>query len=97
MPEARMTSPPSDFKSRHLHVLDKARELAAQVRQTAERVHEQAVESHRLTEIARKPCKRGRELSKSGREGARSVNGSVRWSLETALQAERRLAGKDEC
>jgi hypothetical protein len=96
MPEVPMTSLPPDFKSPHRHVLDKARELAAQVRETAERVHNAAVESHRLTEIARKQCERGRELSKSGREEARAVTGSVQWSIETALQAERRLSGKDE-
>lgn len=91
-----MTSLPPDSKSPHLHVLDKARELAAQVRETAERVHKEAVESHRLTEIARRHCERGRELSKSGREKARAVAGSLQWNIETTLQAERCLSGKDE-
>ena len=91
-----MAVPPRDLKPQHLQVLDRARELAEQVRKTAERVHEQAKESHRLTEIARRHCERGRELSKLGRDEARAVQGSIQWSIETALQAGRRLSGKDE-
>lgn len=77
-------------------VLDKARELAKAVRETAERVHQQALETHRLTEIARQQSERGRQLSKLGREESRAVEHSIKWSLDTAYKAERRLSRKDE-
>lgn len=79
--------------ARH-RVLQKARELAEQVRATAERVHEQAVEARRLTEIARQQSERGRELSKAGRAEVRSVDESIQWSLESARKAGGRLLRK---
>ena len=77
-------------------VLEKARRLAEQVRETSERVHQQALEAHRLTEIARQHSERGRELSKLGRQEARAVGSSIKWSLDTTQQAERRLSRKNE-
>lgn len=77
-------------------VLDKARELARQVRETAERVHQQAVEARRLIEIARQQSERGRTLSRLGREEARAVEGSIKWSLDTTNKAGRRLFGKGD-
>ena len=64
-------------------ILARARELAEQVRATAERVHQEAQEARRLTEIARSQAERGRELSAS-REKAREVVNSIKWSIDTA-------------
>ena len=80
----------------HLRVLKNVRTLAEEVRQTAERVHQAALEAHRLTEIARGHAERGRQLSRAGRNEAGAVGGSVRWTLEAAHQADRRLSGKGE-
>jgi hypothetical protein len=35
-------------------------------------------------------------LARLGREEARTVGGSIKWSLDTAHQAERRLSRKNE-
>jgi hypothetical protein len=91
-----MTEPPTNSQSAHGCVLAKARELAEQVRLTAERVHRQALEAHRLTDIARREAERGRELSRAGRGEARSVNGSIEWSVDTAPQTGRHLSDKNE-
>jgi hypothetical protein len=91
-----MSGPPPDPRSLQHSILQKARELAEQVRQTAERVHQHALESHRLTEIARQQSRRGRDLSRSGHKGVEAVKASIKWSLDAALKAERRLAGKGE-
>jgi hypothetical protein len=86
----------SEMRRHYGRVLDQARKLAQQVRETAKRVHLQALETQRLTEIARRHSARGRELSRKGREEAHSVEGSIRRGLDTAYKAERRLSGKDE-
>jgi hypothetical protein len=91
-----MSGPPPNPGSLRDCVLQKTRELAEEVRETAERVHQQALESHRLTEIARRHCARGRALSRSGHQEVESVKTSIKWSLDAALKAERRLAGKRE-
>jgi hypothetical protein len=75
-------------------VLARARELAEQVRATAERVHQEAQEARRLTEIARRQAKRGRELSEAGREEAREVANSTKWSIDTAGKGKLRPSGK---
>jgi hypothetical protein len=77
-------------------VLARARDLAAEVRQTSERVHEAAKEAHRLTEIARHQSERGRELSRGGRREARAVVGSIKESVDGAADGGRRWSGKDE-
>ena len=77
-------------------VLARAHELAEQVRETAERVHQEAKEAHRLTELARQQAERGRELSKARREEARAVVESIKWSVDTAGNGERRASGRDE-
>jgi hypothetical protein len=94
--EAQMSGPSSDAGLLRKSILQKARQLAQQVRETAERVHQQALESHRLTEIARQQCARGRDLSRSGHREVESVRTSIKWSFDAALKAERRLAGKGE-
>ena len=86
----------TDRQSPESRVLEKARDLAEEVRQTAERVHQQALEAHRLTEIARRHSERGRGLSQIGRNESRAVGGSIKWSLDVARRADRRLSGKDE-
>ena len=91
-----MSGPPSDAWSLRDSVLQKARELAEDVRETAERVHQEALEAHRLTEIARQQSRRGRNLSRSGHQGVQSVKASIKWSLDAARKAERRLVGKAE-
>ena len=77
-------------------VLARAQQLAEEVRQTAERVRQEAQEAHRLTELARQQAERGRELSKARREGARAVVESIKWSVDTAGNGERRASGRDE-
>jgi vacuolar-type H+-ATPase subunit E/Vma4 len=77
-------------------VLEKARDLARQVRSTADRVHCEAVESRRLIGIAKSYSEKGRALSKAGRQGARAVRSSIGESIETVGQAERRLSGKEK-
>ena len=62
----------------------------------AERVHPEAQETHRLTEMARRQVERGRELSEAGREEAREVIDSVKWSVNTAGNGKRRAAGKND-
>jgi vacuolar-type H+-ATPase subunit E/Vma4 len=77
-------------------ILKKARDLAEQLRETAERVHQQALETHRLTKIARLESERGRELSRAGRQGARAVLGSIKSSLDTSRKAGRPLWDKNK-
>jgi hypothetical protein len=77
-------------------VLARTRELVQEVRETSERVHQQAKEARRLTEIARQQAERGRELSEAGREEAREVVNSIKWSIDTAGNGKRRPSGKDE-
>ena len=86
----------ADDRRSYSRVLAETRQLAEQVRETAERVHRQAAEAHRLTEIARQQSERGRELTRKGRLEARAVETSIKWSLDTAYKAERRLSGKDQ-
>ena len=82
-------------KSSLKQLLAKAQTLAEQVRDTAERVHQQAKEAHRLTDIARRQAERGRELSKAGR--ARAVVESIRWSVDTSWNGnKRRASGEDK-
>jgi hypothetical protein len=90
-----LTGPQCDPRSIRRRVLEKARELAEEVRATAERVHQQALEAHRLTDIARQ-SERGRELSRLGREEARAVGLSLQWSLDTAQRAGRGRSDKKE-
>jgi len=54
------------------------------VRETAERVHQQAQEARRLTEMARREAERGRELSRAGRKEAHAVVDSIKSSVDTA-------------
>jgi hypothetical protein len=89
-------SGPTDRRSLHDRILEKMRDLAEEVRATAERVHQQALEAHRLTEIAGRHSARGRELSRAGRDEAHAVGASIRWSLDAVYKADRHLSGKDE-
>jgi hypothetical protein len=91
-----MTDEPREPDKLRDRVLQKARSLAQEVHEIAERVHEAAVEAHRLTEIARQQSRRGRDLSRSGNRGVESVRTSIKWSLDAALKAERRLVGKGD-
>jgi hypothetical protein len=75
-------------------VLAKTRQLAEQVRVTAEGVHQQVLEARGLIAIARQHAERGRQLSLRGREEARAVERSIRWSLDTSHKAERPESGK---
>ena len=75
-------------------VLARTRELAQEVRETSERVHQQAQEARCLTEIARRQAERGRELSEAGRAEAREVVNSIKWSIDTAGNGNRRPATK---
>jgi hypothetical protein len=70
--------------------------LSAEVRETAERVHQEAQEARRLTEIARRQSERGRELSKAGREEAREVVDSIKWSIDITGNSKRHAPGKDD-
>jgi hypothetical protein len=76
--------------------LERARQLAEQVRETAERVHQQAQEARRLTEIARQQAQRGRELSVAGRNEARAVIDSIKWSADTAGNGKRLASSKND-
>ena len=75
-------------------VLKRARDLAHQVRQTAECVQEQAKEAHRLTEIARQQAERGRELSRVGRREARAVTESIRAGARKPAETGSRRSDK---
>ena len=66
------------------------------MRETAERVHQQAREAHRLTGIARQQAERGRELSKAGREDARAVVDWLKWQVNITGKGNRRQSGSDE-
>jgi hypothetical protein len=77
-------------------ILARTRELAREVRETAERVQQHAKEAHRLTEMARQQAERGRKLSKAGRDEAREVVNSIKWSIDTAGNGKRRASGTDE-
>jgi hypothetical protein len=66
------------------------------VRETAERVHQQALEAHRLTDIARQQTERGRELSKAGREDARAMVDWLKWQVHTAADGKHRQSRPDE-
>ena len=91
-----MSGPPSENRSPRDSVFRRARELAEEVRATAERVHREALEARRLIEIALQQSERGRNLSRSGHQGVESVKASIKWSVDAAHRAERRLAGKGE-
>jgi hypothetical protein len=91
-----MTGQPFDPRSLRDRVLRKARDLAQEVREIAERVHCQALEAQRLTMIAKQQSQRGQDLSRSGHQGIESVADSIKGSLTAALKAERRLTGKEE-
>ncbi len=86
----------SNIQQQYGRVLDTARQLAEQVRVTAERVHQQALEARRLIAIARQHSERGRELSRQGREEARAVERSIRWSLDSSHKADRPSSGNGE-
>ena len=77
-------------------VLERARELARQVRQAAESVEEQAKEAHRLTEIAKRQSKRGRELSEAGCREARAVTDSIRRTVDRSGKARNHGSRDDE-
>ena len=66
------------------------------MRETAERVHQQAREAHRLTGIARQQAERGRELSKAGREDARAVVDWLKWQVDITAKDNPRQSGSDE-
>ena len=77
--------------------LMRTRELAEEVRQTAERVHHHAREARRLIEIAHREAERGRELSRAGRKEAHAMVDSITSSVETATGGgARRVAKKDD-
>ena len=76
--------------------LARARALAEQVRETAERVHQQARGGHRLTEIARHQAVRGRELSKAAPDEARGVVNSIKWGVDTAANGKSRRSGDED-
>jgi hypothetical protein len=90
---ARRRLSPEEFLLKR--VLARAQELAEQVREIAERVHLEAKEAHRLTQIARQHAARGRELSEAGRAEARAVIDSVKWNVDTAGNARRGRSGED--
>jgi hypothetical protein len=94
--ETGMARQRSAKKSSLKRVLARARALAEQVRETAERVQQQAKEAHRLTGIARQQAERGRELSESGRDEARAVVESIKWSINTAGNVKPYRSGEDE-
>ena len=66
------------------------------MRETAERVHQQAREAHRLTGIARQQVEQGRELSKAGREDARAVVDWLKWQVDITAKDNPRQSGSDE-
>ena len=66
------------------------------MRETAERVHQEAQEAHRLTGIARQQAERGRELSKAGREDARAVVECLKWQVDITAKDNPRQSGSDE-
>ena len=66
------------------------------MRETAERVHQQAREAHRLTGIAWQQAERGRELSKAGREDARAVVDWLKWQVDITAKDNPRQSGSDE-
>jgi hypothetical protein len=83
-------------KSSLKRVLATTQALAEQVREKAERVHQQAKEAHCLTEIAREQAERGRELSNASRVEARAVVNSIKWSVDAADNGKRRRSDSDE-
>ncbi len=85
-----------NLRQKYGRVLDKARQLAEEVRVTAERVHQQALEARRLIAVARQHSEKGRQLSRLGREEARAVESSIGRSLDAAHEAERCRSGKGE-
>jgi hypothetical protein len=62
-------------------VLDRVRSLTAQLRATAERLHKEAEETQRLTEIARQEADRGRETSRRARQEAFGTE-PANWQLD---------------
>lgn len=91
-----MANLPHESRTLRDRVLQKARELAEEVREISVRVHQEALESHRLIEIARRQSERGRDLSRAGHQEVDSVRTSIKWSLDAAAEAERRLARKNK-
>ena len=88
----RRTTPEADLK----RVLARAKDLAHEVRQTAERVHREASEAHRLIEIARYQAEKGRELSKTARREVNSVRASIEGSLNNTSNGVRRRSDEDQ-
>ena len=82
-------APRSPFK----RTLKKARDLAERV-QTAERVHQKAEESRRLTEIAKRQSENGRLLAASSHQEAQAIKISIWQSFDTINEAGRLLFGK---
>jgi phosphohistidine phosphatase SixA len=80
------------------HVLERARKLGAEVRETAERVHQKAQEAHHLTDIARQQAERGRELSKAGRAEARTMADWLksRWTSPVTASAAGRATTRPD-
>ena len=91
-----MVQAPNHVRRRLDRALARAQRLAEQVRETAECVHHQAREGHRLTGMARQQAERGRELSKAGRKEARAVLDWLEWSVDSASNGKRRQSGTDE-
>jgi hypothetical protein len=71
-------------------VLARTRELGKEVRETSERVHQEATEACRLTEIARRQAARGRDLSKAGRDEARAMIDLIKESANLPYNGRRR-------
>jgi hypothetical protein len=88
----RRTTPEADLE----RVLARAKDLAQEVRQTAERVHREADEAHRLIEIARHEAEKGRELSKTTLREVNSVRASIEGSFNNTGNGVRRRPDKDQ-
>jgi hypothetical protein len=64
------------------------------MRETSERVHQQAKEARRLTEISRRQAERGRELSEAGPEEPRRVVNSITRGVDTVINGAHGMSTK---
>jgi methyl-accepting chemotaxis protein len=88
-----MERPGSKTASPLGRVLQKARDITSQVRQTAEKVHRQAEETRRLSAQARRRSEATRKLARSNRRETDAASGSISQSLDEATEAAHGLAG----
>jgi hypothetical protein len=77
-------------------MLEKVRDLAAQVHHAAEQVHLRAEETRRLSVQARVRSRGTRALVRSNRREADETAGLTRAGFDGARRARRRLTGKAE-